>query len=154
MSGTLQALLLFIHLIGVVVWVGGMVFAHFVMRPAAVAQLQPPARLPLMAAALGRFFRIVAVAVVAIVASGLVLMGHVGFARAPVGWHVMLATGLVMAAVFAFIYGALYPRLRQAVAQAAWPVAAAALDRIRQLVLLNLWLGVFTVAAAASVRAG
>jgi uncharacterized membrane protein len=154
MSGTVQALLLFVHVLGVVVWVGGMVFAHFVLRPAAVALLEPPARLPLLAAALSRFFRLVAVAVVAIVVSGLVLMGQVGFARAPVAWHVMLTVGTVMAAVFAFIYGVLYPRLRQAVAQAAWPVAAGALDRIRRLVLVNLWLGVFTVAAAVSVRAG
>jgi len=154
MPPSVQALLLFVHLLAAVVWVGGMVFAHFVMRPAAIEVLEPPRRLPLLAAALGRFFRIVAVAVVAIVASGLALMGHVGFARAPLGWHVMLATGLVMAGVFAYLYAALWPRLREAVAQAQWPVAAAALDKIRRLVFFNLCLGVATLAAAVSVRAG
>jgi uncharacterized membrane protein len=158
MPGWLQALLLFVHLLGVAVWVGGMVFAHFALRPAAVALLEPPRRLPLLAAALGRFFRIVAVAVVAIVASGLALMGQVGLAglaglaRAPAGWHVMLATGTVMAVVFAVIHGRLYPRLRRAVAETRWPDAAAALDGIRRLVLLNLGLGIFTIAAAVSVR--
>jgi len=47
---------LFLHFAAVVVWIGGMVFAHFCLRPAALATLQPPQRLPLMAAALGRFF--------------------------------------------------------------------------------------------------
>ncbi|MBK9134269.1 MAG: CopD family protein [Betaproteobacteria bacterium] len=148
------ALLIFVHLLAAVVWVGGMVFAHFALRPAAVEVLDPPRRLPLLAAALGRFFRIVAVAVVVIVASGLALIAQVGFARAPVGWHVMLATGLVMAGVFAYIHAVLYPRLKRAVAEAQWPQAAAALDRIRRLVFFNLVLGVVTLAAAVSPRAG
>lgn len=154
MSSFVLALLVFVHLLSAVVWVGGMVFAHFALRPAAVQVLQPPQRLPLLASALGRFFRIVAVAVVLLVASGLTLMAHVGFARAPVGWHVMLATGLVMAAVFVVIHAGLYPRLRDAVASQQWPVAAPVLDRIRRLVFFNLCLGVVTLAAAVSVRAG
>lgn len=152
MSSQVQALLLFIHLLGVVVWLGGMVFTHFVLRPAAVQVLEPPRRLPLLSAALQRFFLIVAFAVLAIVASGLAIMLSVGFAHAPVGWHVMLALGLLMAIVFAFIYGRLYPQLRTAVAGSQWPIAAAAMDSIRKLVFLNLCLGVLTVAAAVSVR--
>ena len=41
--------LLFVHLIGVVVWVGGMFVMHFAVRPAAAGQLPPPQRLPLLA---------------------------------------------------------------------------------------------------------
>lgn len=152
MSPQLQALLLLVHLLGVVVWLGGMVFAHFVLRPAAVQVLEPPVRLRLLGAALQRFFRIVAVAVVAIVVSGAAIMGHVGFARSPVGWHVMLGLGLLMSAVFVFIYAGLYPQLQRAVAESQWPVAASAMDRIRKLVFINLCLGVVTVVAAVSVR--
>ncbi len=47
--------LLLLHLLAVVAWVGGMFFAHFCLRPAAVEVLEPPARLPLMLAALRRF---------------------------------------------------------------------------------------------------
>ena len=43
----LRPLLLFLHLAGVIVWVGGMFFAYFCLRPAAVRVLQPPQRLPL-----------------------------------------------------------------------------------------------------------
>ena len=153
MTSQVQAFLLLLHLLGVIVWLGGMAFAHFVLRPAAVRVLEPPSRLPLLSAALERFFRIVALAIVAIVLSGLAIMGSVGFARAPVGWHVMLALGLLMAAVFVFIWVRLYPPLRSAVAGSQWPAAAAAMDRIRKLVFLNLCLGVLTVAAAVSVRA-
>lgn len=152
MSSQLQALLLLIHLLGVVVWLGGMVFAHFVMRPAAVQVLEPPLRLRMLSAALQRFFRMVAIAVAAIIVTGAAVMGHVGFARAPVGWHVMLALGLLMAAVFVFIYAGLYPQLQRAVAESQWPVAAAAMDRIRKLVFINLCLGVVTVVASVSVR--
>ena len=65
----LHHFLLFIHLAGVVTWVGGMAFAHFCLRPAALA-LPPAQRLGLWGAVLGRFFRIVWVAIAVIVVSG------------------------------------------------------------------------------------
>ena len=43
-----------LHVMGVVVWVGGMFFAHMALRPA-VQSLAPPERLPLLAATLSRF---------------------------------------------------------------------------------------------------
>lgn len=150
MSSWSAALLLFAHLLAAIVWLGGMIFAHFVLRPAAVALLAPPQRLPLLAAALGRFFRWVAVAVPVILVSGLWLMSRAGFAHSPVGWHLMLGLGLSMAGVFAFIFFRLAPRLQAHVAEQAWPAAGAVLDRIRRLVTLNLWLGIATVGAAAS----
>ncbi len=152
MQQPILVLALFIHIAAAIVWLGGMVFAHFALRPAATALLQPPQRLPLMAAALGRFFKLVAVAVLAIVGTGLWLLLRVGMAQAPMGWHIMLLLGLVMAAVFAYIFAACYPRMRNAVAQEQWPLAAQALNRIRQLVALNMVLGFVTVAAAVSVR--
>lgn len=152
MSSALYTALLFIHLAGAIVWIGGMVFAHFALRPAAAQVLEPPLRLPLMAATLGRFFRIVAGAVVAILASGALLIARTGMAQAPTGWHVMLALGVVMAGIFAFIHAGLYPRLRQAVADRQWQPAAALLNRIRVLVLANLGLGVVVVGAAVAAR--
>ena len=50
----MTALLLFVHLIGIVFWVGGMAFAHFCLRPA-LPLLAPPERLRLMHAVLTRF---------------------------------------------------------------------------------------------------
>jgi uncharacterized membrane protein len=136
----MQQLSVFLHLVGVIVWVGGMFFAHFCMRPAALA-LQPPQRLPLMAGALGRFFAWVLAALVLIWASGLAMMVAVGFGA-------MMGVGLVMTVVFAAIRLLHYPRLQAGVAAGDWPAAAAALNRIRQLVAVNLGLGFLTVAIA------
>ena len=57
-----------------------------------------------------------------------------------------------MAAVFAQVYLGLFPRLRDRSAAADWPAAAQALDGIRRLVMLNLFLGACTVVAAVSAR--
>ena len=69
----LHHLMLFIHLAGVIVWVGGMAFAHFCLRPAAL-ELSPAERLGLWSRVLGRFFRIVWVAIGAILISGLAML--------------------------------------------------------------------------------
>ena len=42
-----------LHVLSIIVWLGGMVFAHFFLRPA-VAQLEVPLRLRLMHDVLGR----------------------------------------------------------------------------------------------------
>jgi len=147
-----RQILIFLHLASVIVWVGGMAFAYFCLRPAAVQILQPPQRLPLWAATFDRFFRMVAVAVALIVASGLAMYFQLGLALAPPGWHAMLALGLVMAAVFVYIYAVLHRRLRAHCAASDWPAAAAALNRIRQLVVFNLVLAAATVGAAISAR--
>lgn len=91
-------------------------------------------------------------AVVALLASGFALLLDRGFRDAPPGWHAMLALGLVMSGVFAYVRLALYPRLRARCAAAQWPDAADALGRIRRLVTLNLALGVCVIAAAVSAR--
>lgn len=144
----MRNVLLLLHIAGVIVWVGGMFFAHFCLRPVAVAQLPPPQRLPLMTAVLGRFFRVVAVAAMVIVLSGLLRLLDVGFAAAPRAWHAMMSSGLLMAVVFAYLYGICYPALAAAVAVADWPRAGQALERIRKGVVFNLVLGAATVLVA------
>lgn len=137
-----------LHIAGVIVWVGGMFFAHYCLRPVAVAQLAPPQRLPLLAGVLGRFFAVVAIAVGVILGSGFAMMFTVSFKNALLHWHVMMATGLVMAGVFAWIYGGIYPKLAAGVAAQDWPAAGAAMERIRKLVAFNLHLGFLTIVIA------
>lgn len=144
----MRSFLLFLHLAGVVVWVGGMFFAHVCLRPVAAEQLPPAQRLPLLAAVLGRFFTAVALAVSAILASGFASLKLTGFALAPLHWHAMAGLGLLMAGIFAVILFRLYPRLQAGVAAADWPAAGAAMNRIRQLVAINLLLGGLTLAVA------
>ena len=144
----MRSILLFLHLAGVIIWVGGMFFAHFCLRPAAAAQLPPPQRLPLLAEVLGRFFFAVAASIVAIIVSGFAIIGSVGFGQTPIHWHVMEAVGLLMTGTFCVIYFLYYHRLKAGVAAQDWPAAGAAMNRIRVLVATNLLLGALTIAVA------
>jgi len=141
-----------LHLLGVVLWIGGMFFAHFALRPAAAA-LPPPQRLPLLADTLRRFFRWVGGAIVAILASGawlVVAMG--GSAAMGGGVQAMAALGIVMTLVFAYVVLAPYAALRRAVAAGDWPAGGAAMGTIRRLVGVNLALGVLTLSIAVLAR--
>ena len=51
----MTALALALHILGAVVWVGGMFAAYMCLRPAA-GPLEPPARLKLWRAFFGKFF--------------------------------------------------------------------------------------------------
>jgi uncharacterized membrane protein len=146
--------LLFVHLIGVVLWVGGVFVLHFAVRPAAASQLAPPQRLPLLANVLGRFFFWVSIAIVAILASGVgLILGAGGFANAHASVHLMFVLGLVMMVIFMVIRLVPFPRLQRTVAASDWPAAAKELDQIRKLVVTNLVLGVVTTAVATLGRA-
>ncbi len=138
---------LFLHLAGVVIWVGGMFFAYFALRPAAGQTLAPPLRLPLWDATLQRFFAWVSLAIVLILASGIamiVLLG--GFGAIGIHVHAMLAIGLVMMAIFGHIRSAPFKKLRRAVEAQDWQAGGEALAQIRKLVAINLALGFLTIA--------
>jgi uncharacterized membrane protein len=149
----LYATLKLLHVLSIVVWVGGMVFAAFFLRPAAM-QLPPPQRIPLMHAALQRFFRAVVVAVLVVFVTGGWMIGRAaketvqaGLAfNMPLDWTLMAALGVLMMAIFAHIRFALYKRLDKAVAAQDWPVGGAALASIRTWVGANLAIGVVIIA--------
>jgi uncharacterized membrane protein len=148
----LRQLLLLLHLLSAMLWIGGMFFAYFCLRPAAAEVLQPPQRLPLWTATFARFLPYIAVAVALLLLTGLAMLLQVGFRNAPVGWNVMFALGLIMAALFVDVYSVLFPKLRTHCAGGSWPAAGQTLNRIRQLVAVNLVLGVGVVGAAVSAR--
>lgn len=146
---------LFIHLLCAAFWVGGMAVMHFAVRPAAVATLEPPLRLRMMAATLRRFFIGVDASVTLLFVSGFAMILATGGFRA-VHWRVeaMMGITLVMAAVYVYIRASVFRALRRAVDDSAWPVAAARLNTVRQLVTLNLALGVVVFAVAVIGRGG
>lgn len=145
---TTQPLLLLLHLAGVVVWVGGMFFAYVCLRPVAAAQLEPPQRLALWAGVFKRFFPWVWLAVALILLSGLTMLLPVGMRSAPIHWHLMLMTGIVMMLIFAHVYFSPFSRLCAAVAASDWSSAGAALNQIRKLVGVNLAIGALTIVIA------
>lgn len=145
---------LLLHLIAVVVWVGGMFFALTALRPAAIATLKPPQLLPLMAATLARFFVWVGGLIAVILGSGFYMIaGLGGFSASGPHVHLMLAFGIAMILVFLYVRLVPFRRLQEAVRNAAWPDAGAAMGTIRRLVALNLVLGLLTIAVAVFGRA-
>lgn len=144
---TAHHVLLFVHLLGVVAWVGGMAFAYLCLRPAA-GSLPPPQRLALWVGVFGRFFLIVWGAVGMIAVSGFAMLLTVGFGHAPIAWHAMLVTGSVMIGVFVGIWFGPWQRLRAAVLREDWAAGAVALNLIRQRVAFNLAVGIVTIGIA------
>lgn len=140
-------LLLFIHVAAVVVWVGGMFFAVFCLRPA-VGLLDPPLRVKLMMAALERFLQAVSLSVLAILGTGLGMLLPVDLRFAPLSWHVMAGLGILMIAIYGYVIFAPFRRLQVASVREDWPAAGAELERIRRWVTINLILGTGTIAVA------
>ena len=141
-----QGIAILLHVLGVIVWVGGMFFAYMALRPAAVQTLAPPQRLPLWAATFDRFFPWVWLSVIALLGSGLYLVAaHGGFGA--VAWHIdaMFAIGVVMMLIFGHVYFAAFRRLKKGVAAQEWKAAGAALSQIRVLIGINLSLGVIVI---------
>ncbi|CAI8976683.1 DUF2269 family protein [Pseudomonas chlororaphis] len=149
---TAFALVYTLHVLAALVWVGGMFFAWMVLRPAAVAALEGPARLKLWAEVFPRFFVWVWVAVVLLPISGvgLIHLRFSGFETAPRYVQVMMGLYVVMTALFIRIQSLQLPALRQAVAAEDWPAGATTLGNIRKLVGINLIIGLLLVAVAAA----
>lgn len=155
------AILKTLHVLSIVVWVGGMVFAHFCLAPVA-ARMEPPQRLALMHAVLGRFFRVVLHTSLVALVTGLWMLGRVakqvvqsgGSFQMPLSWTVMAALGIAMVAIFLVIRFRFFPGLGQAVARSDWPAGAACLARIRRWVTINLGIGVAVIVVAILGRVG
>lgn len=143
----MRNLLLFLHIVGAIFWMGGMTFMLLALRPAAHAQLQPPVRLPLMADVLRRFFVLVIASIAVLLATGLWLLMQVPGAQAPAGWHAMAGLGVLMMLIFGHIFFSPWRRLRRAVAAQDWPEGGQRMAQITLLVKVNLALGWLAIAA-------
>lgn len=149
-----MAILVLLHVLAVVVWVGGMFFAYTALRPAAVETLAPPARLTLWVSVFKRFFFGVWISVAIVLATGLIMLFKYfgGMAGAPMYVHAMLGLGLLMMAIYAHVYFAPFKKLRKAVDAQEWPAGGKALTQIRWLVFTNTGLGFLTIAIASGGR--
>lgn len=150
----LRETLLFVHLLGAALWIGGMATMVVAVRPALPLIEAPPQRVRYIAAVFGRLFAAVAVAIGVLFGSGaMIVVGAGGLAHVHWSVHAMLAVALVMTAIFAAIRLGPYVRLRAAVRSEHWADAAAPLVTIRRLIGVNLALGVLVFAVATVGRA-
>lgn len=142
----------FLHLAGAITWVGGMTFMLWVLRPVAIAQLQPPQRVLLMASVMGRFFPLVWLSIAVLLITGTGMLMAVGMKTAPIGWHVMLGIGLLMFALFGHVYFGPFKRLKLAITASDWPEAGRRLGQIQAIVKTNFVLGWLAIAAVFFLR--
>jgi uncharacterized membrane protein len=149
----MMVLLIALHVLAAVFWVGGMAFAYVVLRPAAAA-LEPGARLPLWQRVFARFLPLVGIAIIALLVSGygMLFLSFGGMRGAGLHVHVMQATGIVMMLLFLHLFFAPWRRFRIAVDRAALPEAAKHLNQIRLIVAVNLILGIVTILAGSTGR--
>ncbi|MDQ2954333.1 MAG: CopD family protein [Pseudomonadota bacterium] len=147
------ALAIALHILGAVVWVGGMFAIYVCLRPA-LGLLEPPQRLRLMRATLQKFFPWVWVAIALLLASGywMVFTTFGGFARAGLYIHLMQGIGWVMIALFVWLFYGPWLAFKRAVEAEDWPRAGASLNRIRQIIAVNLPLGLLVIVIGGSGR--
>lgn len=151
----MNALVIAIHGLLATIWIGGMFFTYVVLRPTLTA-LDPAQRITLFAGVFKRFFPWVWMAVLLLPLSGywLILKHFGGFGTSPVYVHIMHLLGLIMIALFIFLYYSPYRTLKACVAKELWAEAGVALNRVRQIVLINLIIGLILVVAVYSGRYG
>jgi uncharacterized membrane protein len=149
----MMILALALHILAAVVWVGGMFFAHQVLRPSA-APLDPSIRLPLWERVFSRFFPRVWATIIVLLVSGyaMVFYGLGGFAGIGLHVNIMQGIGIVMILIFMHLFFAPWKGFRRALGAGDLAAAGRNLDQIRVLVAVNLVLGLVVVAIGATGR--
>ena len=150
----MTAVALAVHTLGAVVWVGGMFAIYVCLRPALSTLNEPPQRLRLMRAMLQKFFPWVWIAILLLLASGywMVFKTFGGFAGAGAHIHLMQIIGWLMIALFAWLFHGPWLAFKRGVEAEQWSNASAKLNRIRQIIAVNLPLGLLVVVIGASGR--
>ena len=151
---TLSVLAISLHLLSAVLWVGGMFFAHQVLRPVAVKQFEPPQRLQLWSQVFARFFPWVWLSVLLLLVTGywMVFKLFGGMAAVGLDVHIMQGLGWLMMLLYMHLYFSPFRRLKEAVVTEQWPEASKQLNQIRRIVGINLSLGLIVIAVAAGGR--
>ena len=110
-----MTILVLLHVLAAIVWVGGMFFAYLVLRPSA-GPLDVPVRLALWRRVFGRFFPWVWASVVLLLATGvlMIVIGFGGFETAGLYISLMMSIGIVMMLLFAHLYFAPWRRFQRA----------------------------------------
>jgi len=140
------AIALTLHLLSAVVWVGGMFAAYLCLRPAA-GPLDPPLRLMLWRRFFARFLPWAGVSVVLLLVTGfwMMLTFFGGLSAAPIYIHLMMGLGILMALIYAWLFHGPWLKFKRAVDAGDWAAAGAQLNRIRQIIAVNLPLGLIVV---------
>lgn len=135
-----------LHILAAVVWVGGMFAAYLCLRQAA-GFLEGPQRLQLWRGFFAKFFPWVWVAVVLLLGSGywMLVTAFGGFKGAPLYVNLMQLIGLIMVALFAWLFHGPWLKFKRAVDAKDFAAAGGHLGRIAKIIQINLPLGLIVV---------
>lgn len=141
-----------IHTLATVIWVGGMFFAHMILRPALMKE-KAGIRLGVWAEVLPRFFKWVWVAIILLAGSGYLMVGEIGGFEVA-GLHVRAMHGLfwVMTALFTYLFFKPYTAFRSDDVSDDIQAGAKHLAGIRRIVTINLILGLLQIILGVSGR--
>jgi uncharacterized membrane protein len=139
------SLVLALHLLAAVIWVGGMAYTLLVLRPA-LNVLEPAQRNQMHMQTLRRFFLVIwhAMPLVLLTGYAMVIGVYGGFRGLPRQVNIMQGLAIIMAAVFVAVFFGPWQRFRRAIRPGPELVG-----RIRRLITVNLVLGVIVIVAAA-----
>ena len=149
-----MSVIIALHILASVIWVGGMFFAYMALRPAAVQVLEPPLRLSLWIESFKRFFVWVWLSVFVLIGTGYWMVFSIfgGFDSVGLHIHLMHGMGIVMMLIYFHVYFSPYRRLRHAVIIEDYAEGGRQLGQIRMLVGLNLTIGLVVIAIASAGR--
>ncbi|WP_338332561.1 hypothetical protein [Acetobacter sp. LMG 32666] len=139
----LWSLVLALHLISIIMWIGGGAYAAVVLRPS-LNLLDQTQRNSVHLQTMARFFKGLTHAIPTALITGWLLVLHEGgFANAPWTTNAMQLLGLIMAVLFVRMYMGTYQKLRRAIRP-----QAAGFDSVRKQVLVIVALGILAVLSA------
>ena len=139
-----------LHVLFVVLWVGGMAFAMLVLRPIVADQLEPSQQATFMTAVLNRFFILVWHAAIIIPVTGFwaIFAGYGGFSTVGPHIHYMAGVGSLMVLIFVYLYFLVFLPFKHAIAAGNKEQARTLMGRLRALIWINLVLGISVVLVA------
>lgn len=143
------AAIITLHILAVIIWIGGMFFAHFVLRPVVNQLLDLESRLTFLATVFAKFFAFVWVSIILLWLTGIttiILQGGMG--QVPPHVHVMLGIGAVMTLLFMYLFSMPYTGLKHALEVRDLEEGIRKLATIRRIILTNLVLGIITTVIA------
>lgn len=146
----MSAIAITLHVIAVIVWIGGMFLGVVAIRPA-LAELDVPTRARLFAGIVGRFLPWVWAAMVTLLGSGFYMVSTSfdgGISGTPWFVRLMMGLGLFMMMLMAHVSFAPYRRLKRALAAKDDALAAKAMKQMGLLMTVSLVLGLIVILAA------
>lgn len=148
-----HAVAISLHLLGAVIWVGGMFAIYVCLRPA-LGTLEPPQRFRLVRATLRKFFPWVWTSILLLLGSGywMLFMTFGGFSGAGIRIHWMQLFGWAMVGLFFWLFHGPWPAFKRAVEAEDWPGAAVSLDQMRQIIAVNMPVGLLVIVIGAGGR--